>query len=672
VQASVPGAGLRIFHVLFGLLLIRKSRPLKELSRAPGIAPDPGSTIACPRVRREPFRKMSRLEAVPSPGHEHRVQFYEDSGYLLDEVGRYLAEGLGEGEAGVAIATGAHRESLELRLARLGVDLEAVRRSGRYVSLDASETLSRFRVGGSIDRRLFRQVIEGVLSRATQPHRGVRLYGEMVAVLWSQGDRRAAVELEELWNELGRRHLFSLLCSYPIGQFSDESHEQDFRDICAAHTEVVPAESFTVAARSEEGFRSIALLQQKAEALETEVVRRRQVESELQAKISELAEADRRKDEFLAMLGHELRNPLSPIVTSLHLLGLRGDDPKVVSRSIAVIERQTQRLIRLVDDLLDVSRITRGTIGLREEAVTVTDLVEKAVEQVRPLLEERGHRLVLDLPEEPLIFRADPARLEQAIGNLVANAARYTNIGGRIEVSARRDGSDLVISVRDDGIGLDADSREQIFELFVQGPNSAARPPGGLGVGLTVVRRLVQLHGGTVEAFSDGPGRGSEFIVRLPLRFGPDDLPDPVTLPVASSRVARRRILVVDDNVDAADGLTEMLRSLGHDVSAAREGLAALEQARHLRPEIVFLDLAMPGIDGREVARRLRAEAGLSSTRIVAVTGFGRESDRLLSLEAGFDDHLVKPLELERLNHLLGSSDARSEIVVAPGGEARS
>ena len=596
---------------------------------------------------------MSHLEAVANPRQEHRVQFYENSGFLLDEVGRYLAKGLGEGEAGVAIATGAHRENLELRLTRLGVDPEAARQSGRYVSLDASETLSRFRVGGSINRRLFREFMEGVLSRAAQSHRRVRVYGEMVAVLWSEGDRRAAVELEELWNELGRQRLFSLLCSYPIAQFSDEAHERDFRDICDAHTEVVPAESFSVAASSEEGFRAIALLQQKAEALETEVVRRRQVESELQAKISELAEADRRKDEFLAMLGHELRNPLSPIVTSLHLLGLRRDDPNVVSRLIAVIERQTQRLIRLVDDLLDVSRITRGTIELREEAVALTGLVERAVEQVRPLLEERGHRLVLDLPEEPLILRADPTRLEQAIGNLVANAAKYTDIGGRIEVSAGRDGSDLVISVRDNGIGLTSDSRERIFELFVQGSNSAARMPGGLGVGLTVVRRLVQLHAGTVEAFSEGPGRGSEFVVRLPLRFGPHDVREPATLPVVSPRVARRRILVVDDNVDAADGLTEILRNLGHDVSAARDGFTALEQARHLRPEIVFLDLAMPGIDGREVARRLRAEAGLSSARIVAVTGFGRESDRRLSVEAGFDDYLVKPLELARLESIL-------------------
>jgi signal transduction histidine kinase/CheY-like chemotaxis protein len=603
---------------------------------------------------------MSRLAAVPNVEPDHRVQFYRDRGFLVEGVGRYLAESLGRGEAGVAIATGPHLERLERLLARLGVDTEGARRSGRYVSLDAGETLSRFRVGGSIDASLFREVIESVLSRAAASERSVRVYGEMVALLWSQGHRRAAVELEELWNELGRRRAFSLLCSYPIDEFSDEACEQDFRDICAAHTEVVPAESFSAMASSEEGFRAIALLQQKAEVLKTEVLRRKQVEGELQAKISELAEADRRKDEFLAMLGHELRNPLSPIVTSLHLLDLRKDDPNVVSRSIEVIERQTQRLIRLLDDLLDVSRITRGTIELREETVALTTLVERAVEQVRPLLEERGHRLVLDLPEEPLSVRADPTRLEQALGNLLANAARYTDIGGRIEVSARRDRSDLVIAVRDNGIGLTPDVRERIFELFVQSPNSAVRMPGGLGVGLTVARRLVQLHGGTIEAFSEGPGSGSEFVVRLPLRSGPPDLREPATHPVVSSGLVRRRILVVDDNVDAADGLTEILRSLGHDVSAARDGFIALEHARHLRPEIVFLDLAMPGIDGREVARRLRAEAGLSAAKIVAVTGFGRQSDRRLSMEAGFDDHLVKPLELATLNRLLGSADARS------------
>ncbi|HEX7252504.1 MAG TPA: ATP-binding protein [Thermoanaerobaculia bacterium] len=596
---------------------------------------------------------MSYLAAVPKEEQEHRVQFYEDSAYLLEGVARHLAEGLLRGEAAVAIATGPHRENLQRQLVRLGVDTEALSRSGSYLSLDAAETLSRFRLGGSIDRRLFLEVIESVLSRAAESHRLVRVYGEMVAVLCSQGDRRAAVELEELWNDLGRRRAFSLLCSYPIDEFSDEAHEKDFRDICVAHTGVVPAESFSAAASSEERLRAIARLQQKAEALETEIVRRRQFQAELEAKIGELADADRRKDEFLAMLGHELRNPLSPIVTSLHLLDLRRDDPKVVARSIEVIERQTQRLIRLVDDLLDVSRITRGTIELREETVALTALVERAIEQVRPLLEERGHRLVLDLPEEPLSFRADPTRLEQAIGNLLSNAAKYTDIGGRIEVSARRDRTDLVIAVRDNGIGLTPGSRERIFELFVQSRNSSARMAGGLGVGLTVVRRLVQLHGGTVEAFSDGPGKGSEFVMRLPLRSVRPDHGGPATFPAVSPRVARRRILVVDDNVDAADGLSEILRSLGHDVSTACDGFAALEDARRLRPEIVFLDLAMPGIDGREVARRLRAEDALSSAKIVAVTGFGRESDRRLSAEAGFDAHLVKPLGLADLESIL-------------------
>jgi signal transduction histidine kinase len=463
---------------------------------------------------------MTHLAAIPSKRREHLVQFYENSHYLIDGVGRYIGEGLSAGEAGVVIATPPHRGSLEKALTERGLDLREARQDGRFVSLDAGETLSRFWDGGSFQKSLLQEVIGSALSRASQAGRvrRVRVYGEMVALLWSRGDREAAVELERLWNDLGNRHDFSLLCAYPIKDFSGQTHEKDFQEVCAAHTAVIPSESYSAAETAEKRARVIAALQQKAESLEIEVARRQKAEADLMKKIDQLAEADRRKDEFLAMLGHELRNPLSPIVMSLRLLKMRLGDPDVLARSVDLIERQTQRLIRLVDDLLDVSRITRGTIELKEDTVGLTSLVERAIEQARPVLEERGHQLSLRLPEEPVYLRADPNRMEQALANLLINAAKYTDMGGRIEVSAAREGPEVKISIRDNGMGLAPELREQIFDLFVQSPNSASRIPGGFGLGLTVVRRLIQLHGGTVEAFSDGPGKGSEFVVRLPIR----------------------------------------------------------------------------------------------------------------------------------------------------------
>ncbi|MEO8431312.1 MAG: ATP-binding protein [Acidobacteriota bacterium] len=384
-----------------------------------------------------------------------------------------------------------------------------------------------------------------------------------------------------------------------------------------------------------------------------DVTDRVRLEEELQQRVEELADAGRRKDEFLAMLGHELRNPLSPIVTALQVMRLRGEDPAVLERSIEVIDRQTRRMARLVDDLLDVSRITRGAIELREETLRVSTLVERAVEQARPLLEERGHRLKLDLPEEALSLRGDPTRLEQVLSNLLINAAKYTDVGGRISVAIRRERDDVVVSVRDNGIGMSAELCARAFDLFVQSPGSGVRAPGGLGVGLTLVRRLVELHGGTVEARSAGPGLGSEFIVRLPTHAPAASHTAPGAPAGSPIPSAGRRILVVDDNADAAEGLGEFLRALGHDVWTVQDGAQAVATAREHRPDVVLLDIGMPGMDGHAVARRLRADAIGRSALLVALTGYGQESDRRLSREAGFDHHLVKPVDVARLQSLL-------------------
>jgi PAS domain S-box-containing protein len=353
--------------------------------------------------------------------------------------------------------------------------------------------------------------------------------------------------------------------------------------------------------------------------------------------------ASRAKDEFLAMLGHELRNPLAPIVTALDLMKARAGSP--TSREEQVIERQVEHLVRLVDDLLDVSRITRGKVELDCRAIDLRDVVVKAVEMAAPLLEQRRHRFRVDVPSRGMGLYADAARLSQILSNLLTNAARYTPPGGDISLSAARDGDAVAITVADDGTGIDPALLPHVFDLFVQGKRTMARPEGGLGIGLTVVHNLVRLHGGTVEARSEGVGRGSQFIVRLPALPGeaPRRAASAPPLPPLAS-ITQRSIVVVDDNVDAADLIADLLARAGHTVHVAHDGPGALGLIERLRPDVALLDIGLPVMDGYEVAARLRAALGQAAPRLIAVSGYGQDHDLARSLAAGFDDHLVKPV----------------------------
>ena len=581
----------------------------------------------------------------------HLVQYYEKEDFLCDRIADFMSEGLRGGAAAVLIATRAHSDGVESRFRGKGVDLPQLKATGRYHALDAQETLSRFMVNGRPDPQRFATTIGPVIRAARGGDRRVLAFGEMVALLWAQGNRDAALRLEELWNDLARTETFALLCAYPIQHFDDAGHAKAFADINAAHTWVTPAESYSIA-EADERNRVIAALQQKAAALEAESNQRAVLESALRSKIDELAEVDRRKDEFLAMLGHELRNPLAPVTTALQIMRIHDGEPTRVTRSREIIERQIEHMTRLIDDLLDVSRITRGKIELREQPLLLSSVIEQAIESARPLIDERGHRISLDLPSEPVTFLADPARLSQVFSNLLNNAAKYTDVGGRIWLRARVDGDDLVVGVKDDGPGLTQELRNYAFELFMQGPETRARARGGLGIGLTLVRRLVELHGGSVEALSDGPGHGAEFVVRLPLRIPPvlDGAADKAAVPAAAPR---RRILVVDDNVDAAEALGELLRDYGHDVMTAHGGPQALDHARLHRPEIALLDIGMPEMDGYEVAKRIRGELGLGDTLLVALSGYGEDRHRRLAREAGFDRHVTKPVDVSKLEELL-------------------
>ena len=454
---------------------------------------------------------------------------------------------------------------------------------------------------------------------------------------------------------------------------------------------------------------NIALQEEKTRELETlnESLQRANSELEaangsLQSEIAEraraeqaLKEADRHKDEFLAMLAHELRNPLAPIHNAIELMRLKPLADPQLNWSRDVIARQLTSLTRLVDDLLDVSRITRGKINLTRQVVELEALISRAIETAHPLFDERKHQLTLELPEPGVRVFGDTTRLTQAIANVLGNAAKYTDEGGQIAVSAIIRDTDVEICVRDNGIGIRPELLPHVFELFTQLDRDNGRTQGGLGIGLALVQRLVQMHGGEVSAASEGPGKGSEFVIRLPRLRDEEvaavatppvvaavvDVPPTeseiasVVTPLVTANAARmaRRILIADDNNDALESLATLLQLSGHEVFTATNGGTALQSVERHLPEVVLLDIGMPLLDGYEVARRIRAQPWGQRITLVALTGWGQDSDRRRSREAGFDSHLVKPLDLETLTDLLArlpstSASGSARRAAANGG----
>ena len=371
--------------------------------------------------------------------------------------------------------------------------------------------------------------------------------------------------------------------------------------------------------------------------------------------LREAAEAaNRAKDEFLAMLGHELRNPLAPILTALQLLKLRGVE--AAERERAIIERQVRHLVTLVDDLLDVSRITRGKVDLKRVPVELAEVVAKAIEMASPLLEQQRHDLRVEVPRSGLTLLGDPNRLAQVVANLLNNAAKYTEPGGIVQLSAGLEGDAVALRIRDTGVGIAPEMLPRVFDVFVQEGQTLARSRGGLGLGLAIARSLVTQHGGTIAAESDGPGRGSTFIIRLPHVSAPATLAMPLNAPTvadAAGAAVPRRVLVVDDNVDAAELLAEVLASFGCAVRTVHDGPAALVAAEAFKPDVALLDIGLPVMDGYELARRLAQHPMLADVRLVAVTGYGQRQDRERSARAGFHAHLVKPLDATQLHSTL-------------------
>ncbi len=741
-------------------------------------------------------RRAGRDVLSRPDGGSHVVQFYDDEEHLCEVAAGYLGAALREREGVVVISSERTRGAIGERLRRMGHDVEGAARAGSLAFLDARQTLSRFMRGDMPDRDRFLEVVGGVVDRsAASAGAAVRAYGDMVDLLWREGRSRATIHLEELWNELLASRPFSLLCGYAMSHFHEEAHARALRQVCDAHTHVLPAESYGDGADLDARLREVAFLQQRARALETEVAMRGELEVALRVALADLGrseqalrenqleledfaenapegldrigpdgtvlwankaelellgyaadeyvghhvaefhvdpeviddvltrlrrnetvrnrearlrardgsirevlvsanaltrdghfvhgrcftkditaqraleraaqasarEADRRKDEFLAMLGHELRNPLAPILTGLQLMRLRGVGS---DRERDVIERQVQYLVRLVDDLLDVSRITRGKVRLEKEPVELAAVIARALEVAMPLYEQRSHALSVEVAREGLLVEADPVRLAQVFANLLTNAAKYTDPGGRIAVQARRDGGRVVVSVRDSGMGIAREMLPTVFDMFVQGERGLDRSQGGLGIGLTVARTLVELHGGTIAAHSAGLGRGSEFVVALPAAAPAPRRPAEAPPSPAATR-ASLRILIVDDNGDAAEILAEALRGLGHEVAVAHDGAEALSIAPSWRPEAAILDIGLPAMDGYELARNL-TELLDPPPRLIAMSGYGQEGDQSRSREAGFEVHLVKPVDLGDVAALFAGPGREAAPASAP------
>jgi signal transduction histidine kinase len=387
-----------------------------------------------------------------------------------------------------------------------------------------------------------------------------------------------------------------------------------------------------------------------------QVLARKKIEEQtaaLEKALQRAADNDHRKNEFLATLAHELRNPLGPVMNSLEVMKRAHANPDLVARARATIERQVLQMKRLIDDLLDVSRITQNQIEIKKTLVNLGDVLEHALEASRPICEAAGHTLSITPLSEPLFLEADPDRLTQVFDNLFTNACKYTDFGGRIDVTIERQGSDVVVRVNDNGIGIPRGMLSRVFERFVQLDRRAERGQGGLGIGLALARQLVELHGGTVTAHSEGVGRGSEFVVRLPILTTLPAAHDTPPAPTRPIRARTLRILLVDDNRDLVESLALLLTLAGYETKTVHDGLAAVEEASAYRPDVVLLDIGLPKMSGYDVCRRIRAESWGRAMVVIAITGWGHEDDRRRTADAGFNAHLVKPVDYAHLLTLL-------------------
>ena len=606
---------------------------------------------------------------------DHFVQFYEADGFLLNSLSGYVGGAIKSGDAALVVATKAHREGLDELLVANGIDISSAKGTGQFVSIDANETLATFMVDGIPNEQLFHQSLGSILLSVTDGRSRVRAFGEMVALLWEQGNYNGAIRLEELWNELQQTHSFSLFCAYPMNSLGRDGLADMHQSVCGVHSRVFPAESYSNLQNPDARLRAIARLQQQASALESEIQERKKVEASLRHVTDELQQmlsrtemaraeaetANRMKDEFLATVSHELRTPLNAIMGWSHLLKTGALDESTVSRAIETIDRNARSQAQLIEDILDVSRMITGKLRLAQEQVDIVSVINAAVDSVQLAIEAKEIQLQLTIDPRARHTTGDASRLQQVVWNLLSNAIKFTPTGGRIEVEVKRAGSKVQIRVSDTGQGIGGEFLPHIFERFRQADGTTTRQHGGLGLGLAIVRHLVELHGGTIKAESEGQDRGATFTVRLPLapptrshrkqareQIVIGEPATPGTERVASlPSLEDVRILVVDDDHDTVQILSVMLEDARAKVEKANSVSDALEILEWYRPDVVVSDLAMPGEDGYSFIRKLRELDATNGTNTpaVALTSYVRVEDRTRALAAGFNMFVPKPVQ---------------------------
>jgi signal transduction histidine kinase/ActR/RegA family two-component response regulator len=591
---------------------------------------------------------------------EHFVQFYETDKFLLDSLSGFIGAGLREGEGCIVLATGEHLTELEDRLTVDGLDLKAAGESGQYVSLEASGALSLFMIDGLPEPRRFDEFVSALLSRAIEGRHRVRIFGEMVMLLWSEGNQEAAFRLEELWNELHRVRPFKLFCAYPLNGFDTAGHAESLHGVCSTHSRVIPAESYTALISPDDRLRAIIKLQQQARLLQQKLEEREQLLAREQLARAEAESANRLKDEFLATASHELRTPLTAIIGWSHMLQENKPDEATLAHGLETIERNAKAQAQLVEDILDVSRVITGKLRLSVGSVDLASVINAAIDAVQLAADSRYIQLAVTLDPSARHTSGDAGRLQQVIWNLLSNAIKFTPTGGRIEVRLERaTDRQAQISVTDTGEGIAPAFLPFIFDRFRQADSSSTRRHGGLGLGLALVRHLVELHGGTVRADSPGLGQGSTFTILLPLTT-PAERPQgrPTEVERSSAKRAESRpehlssldgvrVLLVDDDRDTLNMLKVILSEYGATLHTASTAAEALEVLRWYEPDVLVSDLAMPGEDGYSLINKVRALEAAGSRQIpaLALTAYVRVEDRARALSAGFNMFIPKPVE---------------------------
>ena len=600
---------------------------------------------------------------------EHFVQFYEADGFLLNSLGGFIGSAINSGDAALVVATQAHRDGLDELLTANGLDVATAKARGQFVSIDAAETLSQFMLNGSPQSDRFNEVVGGIIASVSDGRPRVRAFGEMVALLWAEGKQEAAIRLEEMWNELQKAHTFSLFCAYPMNGLGGQKLMEPHSGVCTVHSRVIPAESYAGLDDQDARLRAIAKLQQKAASLEAEIEERLRTEEKLRLALvgeqmarAEAETANRMKDEFLATVSHEIRTPLNAIIGWSHLLRSGRLDEATSARALETIDRNAKSQAQLIEDILDVSRMITGKLRLNNEAVDIASVINAAIDSVQLAIDSKKLHLEVTLDPSARHTFGDANRLQQIVWNLLANAIKFTPAGGRIEVKVERHDEKMQLRVIDTGQGIGESFLPFIFDRFRQADGTTTRLHGGLGLGLAIVRHLVELHGGSITAASAGEGHGATFTMALPLAVKNGTRRKNTSGALRAQEIGQGyfttapaldnvRVLLVDDDSDTLQFLSLMLaesKAVVETASSVAEALAILEW---YRPQVLVSDLAMPNEDGFSLVAKIRALKSFEGNEIpaVALTSYVRVEDRARALAAGFNMFVPKPIEPNEL-----------------------